>query len=203
MDLDHLIDLSGDYVTELFKKKLNTSLSFHTIDHTRNVVSASHEIGIHAGLSQEEIQLLTISAWFHDTGYTMAYAGHEMESVKIARDFLIGNGLDTERIEKICSCVLATSFPQNPKSRIEMVLCDADFFHFSRTDYAEFESSLRIEWETILNRHYTNEQWNSINLAMLINHHYFTDFGRTVLQERKQHNILCIQRLLSSCNQSL
>ena len=114
----------------------------------------------------------------------MAYAGHEMESVKIARDFLIGNGLDAERIEKICLCVLATIFPQNPKSRMEMVLCDADFFHFSRTDYAGFESSLRIEWETILNRYYTNEQWNSINLAMLINHHYFTDFGRTVLQEK-------------------
>jgi len=65
-------------------------------------------------------------------------------------------------------------------------LCDADFYHFSRANYPAFEASLRREWKICLNVHYTDEQWNALNLDMLTNHEYFTGYGKTILQQRKQ-----------------
>jgi hypothetical protein len=84
-----------------------------------------------------------------------------------------------------------------------MVLCDADFYHFSRPDYSKFEKSLRKEWETCLNLFYTDEQWNALNLEMLTTHEYFTAYGRTVLQQRKQENINKLKQVIENNNQSL
>ena len=189
MNLNNLVDLSSRFVTTLFADELSEQLCFHSAFHTGNVVIAAREIGLQAGISPEELDLVAIAAWFHDTGYTKTYVGHELLSATIARDFLVENGLDAERIEKVTSCILATIFPQQPKTKVEMVLCDADFYHLSRADYAKFEKSLRKEWETCLNLYYTNEQWNELNLEMLTTHEYFTAYGRTVLQEGKAKNI--------------
>ena len=189
MDLKYLVELSSKFVTALFADELSLQLSFHSAYHTGNVVIAAKEIGVNIGLSPEELDLVTIAAWFHDTGYTKRYAGHEQLSVNIAMDFLADSGLDAQYIEKITSCILATTFPQSPKNVMEMVLCDADFYHFSRANYPKFEASLRREWEICLNVHYTDEQWNALNLDMLTNHEYFTGYGKTVLQSRKRFNI--------------
>ncbi|RZL98319.1 MAG: HD domain-containing protein [Pedobacter sp.] len=199
MDLKLLVELSSKFVTTLFDE-LSLQLSFHSADHTVNVVIAAQEIGVNVGLSSEELDLVTTAAWFHDTGYTKGYAGHEQLSVNIARDFLADNGLDALFVEQITSCILATAFPQSPKNILEMVLCDADFHHFSRANYPTFGASLRREWETCLNIHYTTEQWNALNLAMLTNHEYFTVYGKTVLQTGKQKNI---DNLKNALNYSL
>lgn len=189
MEINHIVNLTSRYVTNLFATELSTQLSFHSAQHTQNVVIASQEIGIKAGLTNEELDLVAIAAWFHDTGYTKGYAGHEQLSVAIASDFLTENGLGAQQIECITSCILATRFPQVPKNKLEMVLCDADFYHFSRNDYAEFEALLRKEWEICLNLCYTDAQWNALNYEMLNTHTYFTTYGQTVLQESKQKNI--------------
>ena len=196
MDLKSLVELSSKFVTALFADELSVQLSFHSAYHTGNVVIAAQEIGIKVGLSPEELNLVTIAAWFHDTGYTKGYAGHEQLSVNIARDFLADNGLNAQHIEKITSCILATTFPQRPTNALEMVLCDADFYHFSRANYPKFEASLRREWQTCLNMHYTDEQWNAINLEMLTKHKYFTVYSKTVLQTRKQKNIDNLKKII-------
>lgn len=72
---------------------------------------------------------------------------------------------------------------------MEVVLCDADFYHLSRAHYTKFEKSLRKERETCLNLYYTNEPWNALNLEMLTTHEYFTTYGKTVLQDGKAKNI--------------
>lgn len=189
MKLDTLVELSSRFVTSLFASELSLQLSFHSARHTGNVVLAAREIGLNTGLSSEELDLVTIAAWFHDTGYTKGYAGHEQLSINIARDFLTDNGLDAQRTEMITSCILATMFPQQPKNKLDMVLCDADFYHFSRSSYPRFEALLRREWEVCLNMHYTDDQWNAINLEMLTNHEYFTSYGKTVLQAGKEQHI--------------
>jgi len=203
MNLSRIVGLSSSFVINLFAGRLSPQLGFHNANHTENVVTAVQEIGLKVGISPDELDLITIAAWFHDTGYTKCYAGHEQLSAAIARDFLLENELDTVQIERITSCILATTFPQKPKNSFEMVLCDADFYHFSRPDYAKFEKSLRREWATCLNLYYTDEQWNMLNLEMLSSHVYFTSYGKIVLQERKQKNIDQLRQLISIDGQRL
>ncbi|KQC00029.1 HD domain-containing protein [Pedobacter sp. Hv1] len=189
MHFDQLIVLVSGFVDQLFKKKLSPCLYFHNLTHTLYVVKAVQEIGYHVQLTQKQQETVTLAAWFHDTGYTEAYKNHELVSVEIATEFLISVGVVGDQLADIRACILATQYPQHPSNLMEMVICDADFYHFAIDDYTQFAAALKKEWEAELGHCYTTQQWNNINLEMLRNHQYFTAYGQEILQKSKEHNI--------------
>jgi len=178
-----------EFATSLLEHRLSEILYFHNLAHTYEVVAATIDIGKNCGLSEEELETVTIAAWFHDVGYCDIYKGHEQHSASIAAKFLGKSGTDQFRIEQIISCILATRMPQHPITLLEMIICDADFYHFSRTDYPQHEQALKKEWDLNLHLQYTEAQWNSLNAKMLKEHHYWTHYGKTVLQLKKEENI--------------
>jgi uncharacterized protein len=186
---NQIIDKVRAFVIATLVQRLPGDLYFHNLSHTLEVAAAAVEIGLHSDLSPEELGIVTLAAWFHDVGYCSAYMEHEIESAHVSRAFLRGSGLPETSIEKVISCILATKFPQKPQNRLEEIICDADFYHFSRADYPAHEQALRKEWEIHLHLIYTDEEWNRINYEMLKNHSYFTPYGKTVLQDRKKENI--------------
>lgn len=127
----NIIDKSERAATDIL---LSTpeSMVYHNLNHTREVVSAADKIGTYANLSEEEKEILLISAWFHDTGYKYTYENHEKKSIELARDFLNKNNYPKENIEKVVSCILATKSGQKPSTLTEKVLIDADFMHLSK-----------------------------------------------------------------------
>lgn len=171
------------------KEKLNPKLYFHNELHTAYVVTAAQEIGSNSGLNVEEMEIVMLAAWFHDTGYTEAYKDHELISIEIATQFLANLGIASEKIADVRSCILATRYPQKPVNLMEMVICDADFYHFSSDRYIDFASALKKEWEETIGLTYTQHQWDSINLEMLQFHHYFTPYSKVNLQSKKEENI--------------
>lgn len=187
-----LSEVSG-YVAFLLKDKLPKTLTFHTIDHTLQVVSGVKEIGLCSGLSEEELETVEIAAWFHDTGYLYEYAGHEEESIRIAVLFLAEKNFSSTRIKEVVGCIAATKYPQKPKNILEQVLCDADFFHFSLPDYPAIAGKLRTEWACCLNKIYADNEWNKENCRMLSQHKYHTEYGKRVLQELKDRNLQVIK----------
>lgn len=178
-----------EFATTLLKHRLSEKLYFHNITHTLEVVQATSEIGVNSALSKEELEIVLIAAWFHDLGYSDKYKDHEYESANIAFIFLTITGIDEIIIEHIISCILATKYPQKPLSLLEKVICDADLYHFSRPDYKQHEQALKKEWEANLNLIYTDKEWDIINYDMLKDHVYWTSYGKTVLQLKKEENI--------------
>ena len=80
---------------------LMTDLAFHNIEHTIEVVEEVKKIGLAEGLSEEELFLTEISAWFHDTGYNQnesCEGNHEDKSIEIAQLFLADH-LSNKQIE--------------------------------------------------------------------------------------------------------
>jgi hypothetical protein len=61
--------------------------------------------------------------------------------------------------------------------------------HFALENYRDFANDLRREWEVQLDKHYSDEEWRSLNLRILQQHQYFTEYGKTILQNTKQKNI--------------
>jgi len=184
-----LLDKVEEFATAQLKSRLSPTLYFHNLRHTREVVEATLEIGKHSDLTEIELETVTIAAWFHDVGYCKIYKGHEVESANNAFVFLSIMGMDKLRIEQIISCILATRMPQKPTSILEKVICDADFYHFSRHDYQQHEQALKKEWEIALGLNYTKVQWTKLNYTMLKEHTYWTPYGKTVLQIKKEANI--------------
>ena len=178
------------FVKDCLHNRLSLQMYFHNLGHTLLVVKGVEVIGKAEGLSEDELFILKLAAFLHDLGYTEKYWGHEEESARIAAEFLGANGLAIEKIELVKKCIVATKFPQHPAGKLEEVICDADFYHFSLPDYQDYASRLRTEWETNLNLFYTDVEWDELNLNMLSAHIYFTDYGKNILQQKKALNIV-------------
>jgi predicted metal-dependent HD superfamily phosphohydrolase len=186
---DQLLTKVASFVGARLKTRLSQKMYFHNIEHTLLVVEGIQLIGSHVGLSKTDHLVVILAAFMHDLGYTEKYIGHEEASANIAAEFLLENGFDQERIELVRGCIMATRFPQYPKNELEMVICDADFYHFSLNDYQDYADRLKREWEENLGLVYTDLAWDTLNLEMLGRHEYFTTYGKKILQEKKMLNI--------------
>lgn len=187
--MNDLIKSVEDYVSTLLKENLSVELDFHSLTHTLEVVQAALEIGHICNLNDSEIEILLVAAWFHDCGYIHTYIGHEEESKQIAKNFLNEYNANTEFVNSVLACIEATKFPQFPQNKIEMVLCDADLFHFTKSSYPKYAHAIRKEFEVFLQRAYSDEDWKVLNCGMLLNHNYWTIYGKTILDRFKEVNI--------------
>jgi len=194
--MDNLLQAVRDYVIVFLTENLSQQLTFHNINHTYEVVSAVREIAGENTLSDEDLCALEIAAWFHDCGYAFCYKGHEEESNRIAKNFLENFNCDASFIDKVLKCIESTKYPQNPVSNIEKVICDADMFHLTRTNYHMYEKALRLEFEKFLGLTFTDEEWQMENHIFLQHQHYFTSYGKDVLEKFKDVNI----QLMNSSN---
>jgi len=189
MALHKLVRLASKFVKNLLNNQLYSNMHFHNILHTQYVVNAVTEICFQCKISDHEMAILKTAAWFHDTGYCYAYSGHEDSSIGIVATFLKQEDANPEFTNDVIACIESTKMPQSPKNLLQQIMCDADMFDLADNDYPTYAAQLRSEWELILNKRYSDEEWRQTNLNMLIQHKYFTNYGKTVLQEHKLANI--------------
>ena len=135
-----------DFVTELYETQASEKLIYHKIIHTKEVVSAANLIGKKSDLSDEEMKILQICAWFHDAGYVKSYYEHELTSTQIASDFLKSKNVDASVIQTVSDSIMSTKVPQSPKSKIAEALCDADMIHLSQEDFIDKSVNAITKW---------------------------------------------------------
>lgn len=181
-----LLDVQ-DYVTDLYRKKVDGHFVFHNLDHTQRVVAAAEEMAAHYDLNDEDRLILLTSAWFHDTGFTLGKAEeHEKESIRLATDFLQQRGIDQEIIQKVSSCIQATRMPQSPLSQVEKIMCDADLFHLGSDDFKRMTGHLKQEQEYYFQKEISKKEWRQRNIEFLEAHQYFTDYAQEKQEPKKQ-----------------
>jgi len=190
----NLVKEAGDYVSKLLAKKLPASIEFHTVVHAQSVVDNAEFIGKNSGLTDDEINIVKLCAWFHDTGYIIKPDGHEEESAKIAAEFLIDKDVDEDIITQVQNCILATRTPQQPKTLLSKVLCDADLMHLSADDYFEQIEQMRKEWINLARKKISKRKFHTTSVKFFQNHEYHTDFAKKELQPKKEKNLKLLQK---------
>ncbi len=191
----HILIRTREFVEDLYDLQLPGSIRFHTIEHTRQVVKAVNIICVAQGVGFEDREILQIAGWFHDTGFIHNYQNHEQMSIEIAQHCLRAWNYPEEKIRKVSACIRATRIPQNPENELEKIICDADMYHLSDENY--WHVNLKLKEEISSQKEYIpDSKWYLNNLSFLINHSYFTEYGKQVLEDLKQKNIdLNIQKL--------
>jgi predicted metal-dependent HD superfamily phosphohydrolase len=184
------------FVFDLFKNNLPANVVYHNFEHTSNVVEAVKEIAIAENISEDDLELLLLAAWFHDTGFTEGYENHEEKSKLIAQKYLSDNGVSKTKIDKIFQLIDVTKMPQTPKNKIEEIICDADLFHLGEENFKEKGNLLRTEWENLNRKSLTDIEWLKENAEFLGNHKYFTDYAFNKLNASKTQNWVKIQKEL-------
>ncbi len=184
-----VINRARKHCEHLILKGRCSSFPFHNIGHTLRVHKHALIIGSKEGLSDFEKTIIELAAYFHDTGYSEVYQGHELISATQAVLFLEGEGVSADIILKVAGCIRATQFPQRPKSILEEIICDADLAHLASPSYVDNSKRLRKEWAVYLNKTFTDPEWKELNIKFLQSHSYFTDYAKTVLAPAQKRNI--------------
>jgi predicted metal-dependent HD superfamily phosphohydrolase len=177
------------YIRDLFNKMDSSELVFHNLTHTENVVQHAKEIAAHHELSEKDMQVLYIAAWFHDIGYLFTdAAAHEEKSRELAGNFMNIHLNDPEMIEQVEGCIMATKYPREPKSLLQEIICDADTYHFGTKEFKETNKQV---WKELVahDEQIDKNEWKQKALEFLKEHTYYTTYCRNLLDERKQKNI--------------
>ncbi len=162
---------------------------FHQFKHALEVKDRAIEIAKKEGLTDEEIELVTIAALFHDTGFIIQYDNNEYIWAKIAQNYLKSILYPKEKIEIIERLILATKPDyKNPVDILEEVIKDADLDNLWRDDFLERWNDLRKEIEMIKEIKLKDPDWKHASLEFMNNYSYFTNFQKKERQDKKIEN---------------
>lgn len=190
----NLKDKAQKYASIILKEQLPSELSYHNYQHTEMVVNAVETIGRVEKLSEEELEVVQLAAWFHDTGFRDTYKDHEEKSKTIAEEFLMSMEVPQDKIDSITACILATQADNTPNNKLECVICDADLFHFTDENYMEYADKLRKEWKAVLNQVYTDLEWYRMNTEFISKQKFHTEYGQSVIFKAKERILSALQK---------
>jgi predicted metal-dependent HD superfamily phosphohydrolase len=191
-----LIDTES-YVKGLFKQYNNVNLVFHNLEHTQKVVERVHEIASHYEISEKDLLELSIAAWFHDTGHLITDpAGHEEKSVALMEQFMKNRTDDEELIDKIAALIRITKFPPSPQTIQEMIICDADTYHFGLEEFKQTNKAIKKEL-ILRNMNTMVMDWERNSVQLLEKHQFFTTYCIDLLQRGKEKNIRKLNKKLN------
>jgi len=178
-----------EYVFNLFKDKLPNDFVYHNFNHTETTVKACKKLSKSYNMTSREYEVLMLAAWFHDTGYINTYQGHEEESVKLMKSYLQGN-YPEDSISEIEALILSTKFETVPDGSMQEILHDADYISLGSKNFTTRAELLQIEWERILDKTYTEEEWSQTQLKFLINTNFKTEEAVIKYNEQRLENII-------------
>ncbi len=183
------------FIINKLQKELKPDLSYHSIDHTLDVLQAAIRYAEMEGVNGYDLELVKAAALFHDAGFTEIYEGHEKASIRLAYETLPKFGYTNEDIKLIEGMILSTEIPQHPSTHLEKIIADADLDYIGRDDLFLIGQRLQYEWQ-LHGKVSSLREWHEKQLEFLKNHEYFTKSAKKLRNNKKQENIMELENLL-------
>lgn len=185
------------FILDKLKAELPVHLTYHSVGHIQDVYGVAGYIAKEEGVEGEDLQLLLTAALFHDSGFLISQKDHEKLSCEVCKQYLPGFGYTQQQVERICGMVIATQIPQQPKSLLEQILCDADLDYLGRDDFFHIGDQLFAELKTfnVIN---TEHEWNRLQVDFLGKHHYFTNTALRLRKNKKDENLMLVRKKVSA-----
>ncbi len=182
-------------VSKMLTYGLSRNLHYHNLYHTEDVIRGVEKLANSEKVSEEELLLLKTAALYHDTGFLIRYNKNEEAGVGIARGSLKKYGYGKRQIEEIAEMIMATEMPQNPETKLQKIICDADLDNLGREDFYIRGELLRLELEKQGVKK-SPKEWYEFTIKFLEDHHYFTESAKALRQEGKEQHIKEVKELL-------
>lgn len=186
----NIVKRSKEYTEKLLINHIPRNYYYHNIQHTRDVVAGVLKIGGGEKITFNQLEILQVSAWFHDTGYIQSYYEHEEASKVIAYKFLRKQQMSSSFINQVVACIDATKVPQEPVGLLPSILADADLFHLSDDRLFDRSDNLKKEWDSLSNQSIDKKQFLENSYAFFSRHEYHTAYALKNLTPRKNKNII-------------
>lgn len=185
----NILHETEEFVTKILESNYQPMFTYHNLEHTQNVVKHAKKIGGEIGLSPDELEVLIIAAWFHDSAYYDNFAKHEKLGAEYARKFLSERDYPEEKIKQVEAAISHTKIPHLPcDEKICNALCDADMHHLSSKNYMKISEKLREEMGAIMQHDFKPKLYWEETLNFLKDHKYHTSYGKKSLAKKKEVN---------------
>lgn len=191
---NNILEKVEAHVKELFSKRSANEDLYHNISHTMEVVQSANRISNLENINESDKEIILIASWFHDTGYFHCSNGHEEQSSEYARDFLERESYPEDKIELVLECIRATKYPQNPKNKLEEIICDADLHHLGMPDIEQRSELLRRELNIKGIKKSDELEWLKTSLDFINKHHFFTVAAQKEYGFQKNVNLMKIEK---------
>ncbi len=189
-DTDSLLHDVESYVEEFMRERIDPRYVYHNFQHTVAVVEAAAELAHAYEVSDCDLLVLRIAGWFHDTGYSEGFDGHEARSADYAEQFLRNQDIDDEPlIADVRAAIMATGMPQKPHTFLEEILADADLSHLGDQSYWDRCGRVRQEFALTRNIVMSDQEWIDFELKFMLDHDYHTEAARELFGPRKSKHV--------------
>ena len=196
-----IIKQAEERVISLYNSTPHENLLYHNIEHTKKVVGRANEIAAHYELSEKDMNVLIIAAWFHDTGHLFAEPSlHEKKSVETMRQWLADKGDYAGLADEIEKAILATNLSTQPQGLVQEIIKDADTYHFGTPQFKKMDKLMKKEM-AMRNLGTMLRDWKKNILVALESHQFYTSYCRDLLEAEKQKNIESIKKKMKGTSQ--
>lgn len=175
--------------------ELSPNLTYHGFHHTRDVYDVCNGYIRRLSIKNPDATLLRTAVLFHDYGFITDYKNHEEIGVEYAKQILPDYGYSSPQIKRVSAMIMATKIPQNPKTELERIICDADLDYLGRDDFKSIGETLFMELKKFTPIA-TRTEWNTIQYNFLSKHRYHTPFARKYREPKKQENLEIVKKWL-------
>ena len=175
-------------ILEQLRSGLSPDLTYHGLHHTMDVLNVCNKYIRRNKLKGRDAHLLRIGAIAHDIGFLHTYKNHEAKGVEITGELMRKYGFSKEDIDVVAGLIMATKVPQQPKTFLEEILCDADLDYLGRNDFEPISESLYRE---LLTRKIVSsrDKWNCIQVNFLTEHKYHTAYAKKYRKPNKDKRL--------------
>lgn len=185
---EKLIKNAKNYVNKLLMPLENHY--YHSYEHAIDVMTRAIYLAKKEWLNEEDIEILAISALFHDTWFIIQYDKNEPIWAKIAKNYLKSILYPDEKIELIENIILATNPNyKTPKNYYEEIIKDADMDNLWRDDFLEKNHNLKKEIEIIKKIKINDPEWKHASVELLKEYKYKTNSQKYERDIKKVENL--------------
>lgn len=188
--------LIKSHILSTLRNGLSKELTYHTVNHTRDVLEQAERIAKSENITNEEdLFLLKVACLYHDSGFLYIYAGHEEESCNILKKDAPKFHISKEQVETMCGLIMATKIPQTPHNKMEEIICDADLDYLGTPNFFAISDTLFLELKTrgMVN---TKKDWDVIQVNFLKQHHYFTNTSQELREKQKLAHLDTVESMI-------
>ncbi len=187
-------------VLDKLKAELSPALTYHSFEHTIDVLQDSVYFALYDNLPARSIELLVIAAAMHDVGFLEARSGNEPIGARFAREGMLRHGGYTEDeirlVEQMIldtAVVMSNGAPrQIPSTELSKYLLDADLGNFGRDDFFIKGELQRAELGDEV------APFRVKTLALIGAHVWHTNAARTLRQAKRDENLAALKAMISA-----
>ena len=186
-----------DYVWNQLESALDPQLSYHALEHTKDVYNVCLQYIDIYNLTEAQGDLLLLAAVAHDFGFTATYKNHEEVGANMIAELMPEHGYEEEDIDLVKGMIMATKIPQSPQNLLEEILADSDLDYLGRNDYDEISTKL---YEELNAKDILSDQlkWLDLQISFLESHSYHTDYA---IKYRKPNKLKRLKILIDKRRQ--